>query len=65
MMFVSTHRLLQDRDSGQPFEKGEGQKGIGRALGPPEISISTRYGILAGMYISLSEPLCPVEPELA
>ena len=64
-MFVSTLRLLQDRDSGQPFEKGGGQKGIGRALGPLEISISTRYGILAGMWmatflsVSLSVQLSP------
>jgi hypothetical protein len=41
--------LLQDHDSGQ---QGEGQKGVGRALGPLEISRSTRYGILAGLWIA-------------
>ena len=39
--------LLQDRDSSQ-----EGQKVIGRALGPLEISRSNRYGILAGLWIA-------------
>ena len=51
---------------GQQFQQGEGQKGIGHALGPLEISRSTRYGILAGLWIatflsvSLSGSLCLV-----
>ena len=58
--------LLQDRDSGQQFQQGEYQKGIGRALGPLEISRSTRYGILAGLWlatflsVSFSGSLSPV-----
>ena len=45
--------LLQDHDdSGQQFQQDEGQKGFGRALGPLEISRSTRYGILAGLWIA-------------
>ena len=58
--------LLQDRGSGQKFQQGEDQKGIGRALGPLEISRSTRYGILAGLWlatflsVSFSGSLSPV-----
>ena len=44
--------LLQDRNSGQQLQQGEGQKGVGRALGPLEISRSTRYGILAGLWMA-------------
>ena len=47
--------LLQDRDhdvSGQQLQQGEGQKVVRRALGPMEISWSTRYGILAGLWIA-------------
>ena len=44
--------LLQDRDSSQQFQQGEGQKGVGRELGPLEISRPTRYGILAGLWIA-------------
>ena len=40
--------------------QGECQKGVGRALGPLEIPRSTRYGILAGLWIAvfLSVSLC-------
>ena len=41
--------LLQNNDSAQ---QGEGQKGVARPLGPLEISRSTRYGILAGLWIA-------------
>ena len=44
--------LLQDRGPGQQFEQGEGQKGVGRPLGPLEISRSTRYRILAGLWMA-------------
>jgi hypothetical protein len=40
--------LIQDDDSGQQLQKGEGKKGVG----PLEISRSTRYGILAGLWIA-------------
>ena len=54
--------LLQDHDSRQQLQQGEGQtqKGVGRALGPLEISRSTRYGILAGLWIAtfFSVSLC-------
>ena len=41
-------------------QQGNGQKGVGRALGPLEISRSTRYGILAGLWIAnfLAVSLC-------
>ena len=48
--------LLQDHDSGQQLQHSEGQKGVGtdgRPLGPLEIPRSTRYGILAGIWIAL------------
>ena len=46
-------RLLQDQDvSGQQLKQGEDQKVVGRVLGPLEISRSTRYGILAGLWIA-------------
>ena len=57
--------LLQDsNDSGQQLQhaSGKGQKVVGRVVpvGPLEISRSTRYGILAGLWIatflSVSEP---------
>jgi hypothetical protein len=46
--------LLQNHASGQQRRQGEGQKleGVGRPLGPLEISRSTRYGILAGLWIA-------------
>ena len=44
--------LLQDHDSGQQVQQGEGQKGVGRAPGPLEITRSTRYGILAGLWMA-------------
>ena len=44
--------LLQDHDSGQQLQQGQGQRGVGRALGPLEISRSTRYGILAGLWLA-------------
>ena len=46
--------LLQnhDHDSGQQLRQGEGHKGVVRALGPLEISRSTRYGILAGLWMA-------------
>ena len=52
--------LLQDHDSVQQPQQGEGQKGVGRTLGPLEISRSTRYGILAGLWMAtfLSVSLC-------
>ena len=52
--------LLQDHDSGQKLQQGESQKGVGRALGPLEIPRSTRYGILAGLWIAtfLSVSFC-------
>lgn len=52
--------LLQNHDSSQQLHQGKGQKGVGRALGPLEISRSNRYGILAGLWIAtfLSVSLC-------
>ena len=44
--------LLQDRDSGRQSQQGEGQICIDRALGPLEISRTTRYGILAGLWMA-------------
>lgn len=46
--------LLQDHNvTGQQLHQSEGQKGVGHALlGPLEISRSTRYGILAGLWIA-------------
>ena len=53
--------LLQDRDSGQQLRPGQVQKGVSRALGPLEIPRSTRYGILAGLWIAtfFSVSFCP------
>ena len=52
--------LLQDHDSGNKLQQGGCQKGVGRALGPLEIPRSTRYGILAGLWIAtfLSVSFC-------
>ena len=47
--------LLQDHgDSGQQLQQGKDQKGVrhASALGPLEISRSTRYAILAGIWIA-------------
>ena len=47
--------LLQDYgDSGQQLEQGKGQKGVRHdsELGPLEISRSTRYAILAGIWMA-------------
>lgn len=44
--------LIQDYPSVEQRQQGEGQKGVGRPLGPLEISRSTRYGILAGLWIA-------------
>ena len=44
--------LLQDRELDQQFQHGESQKSVGRVLGPLEISRSTRYGILTGLWIA-------------
>ena len=48
--------LLQDsnNDSGQQLQHGKSQKVVGRVVpvGPLEISRSTRYGILAGLWIA-------------
>ena len=54
--------LLQNHNSAQQPKQGEGKKDVqvGRALGPLEIPPSTRYGILAGLWIAmfLSVSLC-------
>lgn len=59
--------LLQHTNGlGQEYQQLQGeegcrQKGVNRALGPLEISRSTRYGILAGLwmatFLSVSCPL--------
>lgn len=43
--------LLHHGDSCQQPDTGS-QKDLGRALGPLEISRSTRYGILAGLWMA-------------
>ena len=46
--------LLQDHDSGQQIlqVESEGENGVSRELGPLEISRSTRYAILAGIWMA-------------